>query len=99
MTDKKTQKIGKGKPGPGRPKGLPNKITQDVREVFKGIMERNAAKTEAWLESVAAVDPGRAMDLLLRMAEYHIPKLARSELTGADGGPVQVYAGKLDERL
>jgi hypothetical protein len=25
-----------------------------------------------------------------KMAEYHIPKLARTELTGADGGPQHI---------
>lgn len=35
-------------------------------------------------------DPGRAADLLLRALEYHIPKLARSEVTGQDGGPLIV---------
>ncbi len=31
--------------------------------------------------------------------EYHVPKLARQEITGKDGGPVQVIASALDERL
>lgn len=30
-------------------------------------------------------DPGKALDLAMSMAEYHIPKLARTELTGPDG--------------
>jgi len=37
VTDKKTAKnaqIGKGKPGPGRPKGLPNKLTRGAKEAF-----------------------------------------------------------------
>lgn len=35
-------------------------------------------------------DPGKALDIAMGMAEYHIPKLARTELTGENGGPVQV---------
>jgi hypothetical protein len=34
-------------------------------------------------------DPGKAADLLIRMAEYHFPKLGRQELVGEDGGPVE----------
>lgn len=30
-------------------------------------------------------DPAKAADLLIRMAEYHFPKLARSEVSGPDG--------------
>jgi hypothetical protein len=36
---------------------------------------------------VALEDPGKAADLYLKAIEYHIPKLARSEQTGPDGGP------------
>lgn len=33
--------------------------------------------------------PGKAADLLLRMAEHFVPKLQRHEHTGEDGGPVE----------
>ncbi len=35
-------------------------------------------------------DPAKAADLLVRMAEYHLPKLGRTEVTGEGGGPVKV---------
>lgn len=31
---KKTEKIGQGKPGPGRPKGMPNKTTQSAKDAI-----------------------------------------------------------------
>jgi hypothetical protein len=34
-------------------------------------------------------DPGKAADLLVKMAEYHFPKLGRTEVTGEGGGPVR----------
>jgi hypothetical protein len=34
-------------------------------------------------------DPGKAADLLLRMAEHFIPKLQRHEQTGEGGGPIR----------
>jgi hypothetical protein len=34
-------------------------------------------------------DPGKAADLLIRMAEYHFPKLGRTEVTGEGGGPLR----------
>ena len=33
-----TSKIGKGKPGPGRPKGLQNKVTRDVKEFLAALV-------------------------------------------------------------
>jgi hypothetical protein len=34
-------------------------------------------------------NPGKAADLLIRMAEHFVPKLNRTEVTGANGGPVE----------
>ena len=86
-------RIAKGGPGgPGRPPGMANKVTTDVRAIFAGIMERNAAKAEEWIGTVAQSDPYKATDLLLRLAEFHVPKLARSEITGKDGTPLMVPA-------
>ena len=37
-------------------------------------------------------NPERAFAMLRDVVEYHVPKLARSELTGAGGGPIGVAA-------
>jgi hypothetical protein len=34
-------------------------------------------------------NPGKAADLLLRMAEHFVPKLERHEVVGEGGGPVE----------
>lgn len=92
----KTKRGGK-RPGSGRKPGTPNKVTADVREIFKGIMERNAERVEGWIQAVGDTDPYKATDLILRLAEYHVPKLARTELTGEGGGPVVIAADRLDQ--
>ncbi len=75
--------------GKGRPKGVANKSTQVVREAIANLLERNAGNMDRWLNEVAAEDPYKALDLMNKLSEYHIPKLARTEVTGADGGPQQ----------
>src|SRR4249920_4174535 len=37
---------------------------------------------------IIAPNPARAFELFQSVVEYHIPKLARTELTGKDGAPV-----------
>lgn len=75
------------KTGGGSRQGKPNKTTVDVREAIALIAQRNVEKFEGWLDQVATEDPGKAADLFLKAIEYHIPKLARSEVSGPDGGP------------
>src|SRR4030042_2394801 len=82
----------------GRPKGSPNRATADVRAAIAAFAEGNAHKLQDWLDRVAEgsegtkPDPAKAADLYLRDIEHHIPKLARTEVTGQDGGPVEISA-------
>lgn len=95
---KQTLKIGEGAPGPGRPKGIPNKSTEAVRTAIALLLERNAENMDRWLTTVAEGDetrgikpaPDKALDIMQKMAEYHIPKLARTEVTGAENGPLTI---------
>jgi hypothetical protein len=89
-TVKETPRIGEGLPGPGRPKGLPNKATQAVREAIARMAEENAENFNLWLSQVAATSPEKACDIYLKAIEYHIPKLARTEVTGKDDGPINI---------
>jgi phage terminase large subunit-like protein len=83
--------------GRGRPKGSPNKATKTFRETVTRLLEENEENVSEWLREVAEgnkdkgikPDPKGALDLLTRMAEYATPKLSRSEMTGADNGPIQ----------
>ena len=67
--------------GKGRPKGAVNKSTAIVREAIANLLERNAPNMDKWLNEVAAEDPYKALDLMNKLSEYHIPKLARTEHT------------------
>lgn len=73
-------------PGPGRPKGLPNKATANAREAIAAFVDGNAPRLEGWLEQIAEKDgPRAAFACVLDLLEYHVPKLARTEITGKDG--------------
>jgi len=84
--------------GKGRPKGVQNKSTGKVREMMALIAEQNAENFIQWLAETAAgnqdmglrPDPKGAADLYLKAIEYHITKLARTEVTGDGGGPLSI---------
>jgi hypothetical protein len=84
--------------GKGRVKGVPNKSTSTVREAIANLLERNGENMDSWLQMVAYGDenlkvkaqPDRALEIMAKLSEYHIPKLARTEVTGDGGGPLSI---------
>ena len=69
----------------GRPKGSQNRATKQIREAYQKLTEDNLDNMTTWLSQIAGDDPAKAMDLMLRLSEYIIPKLARQEVTGNNG--------------
>jgi len=78
------------KTGGGSRKGVPNKVTREAREVFTEFVQRNALQAQKLWERVSKKDPARALELLAKLAEFALPKLARTEVTGPNGGAWEV---------
>jgi hypothetical protein len=86
--------------GLGRPKGVPNKNTLDFKAAVNRLLESSTPQMVDWLQQVAdgniadggkrEPDPGKALDLLAKLAEFAAPKLSRSEVSGVDGKPVNM---------
>jgi len=70
----------------GRPVGSKNKATQAIRIAYQKLTEENLENMSIWLAQVAAENPEKAMQLMLQLSEFIIPKLARTELTNSEGG-------------
>lgn len=79
---KKTEKngIGKGKAGPGRPKGVPNKATAAIKDMVLSALDKVGGIE--YLEIQAKQNPTAFMGLLA--------KIMPTQITGADDGPVQI---------
>ena len=83
----------------GRATGTPNKATADARAAIALFVNGNANRLQEWLDGVAEDDPEKAFQLFMGVVEYHVPKLARTELTGKDGKDLptevhhHIYAG------
>ena len=71
--------------GKGRPPGSPNKSTQEIRDAYKRLLEDNLDNMSLWLAQIAADDPNKAVDMMLKLSEYILPKLARQEIVGNEG--------------
>jgi len=89
------------KRGRGRPKGSPNKVNKEFRETVAKLLEENSENVGRWITLVAEgdgtdsgkPDPGKALDLLAKLAEFAAPKLARTELAGDPKKPVHLTFG------
>ena len=78
----------------GRPKGVPNKATTEAREAIARLVDGNAHRLSIWLEEVYQTKGAEAAwKCMMDVIEYHIPKLARTELTGQDSGPIKLEVG------
>lgn len=76
--------------GPGRPAGVPNKVTTEFRETVRRLLEENSENVSQWLSQVATDDPAKALDLITKLAEYAAPKLSRQEVSGLDGAAIKL---------
>lgn len=84
---KKTPKIGQGKPGPGRPKGQPNKTTALLKDaILKAATDAGNGDMAAYLKKQAVDNPGPFMALL--------GKVLPMQVTGEDGGSLQIVVKK-----
>lgn len=65
--------------------GIPlMEVIKEGDAVIERQVERNGVL--AWLVPPA---PDKALDIMQKMAEYHIPKLARTEHVGENQGPIK----------
>lgn len=79
MSEKQTQKIGKGAPGPGRKKGVPNKDTALIRDMIAQALHSVGGVT--YLADKAESHPAAFMAL--------IGKVMPVQLVGEDGGAIK----------
>ena len=101
MAEKQSNNIkGGAREGAGRPKGVPNKATQESRELVAKILSNNLPYIESWIlataegivddktgKHIVLPNPAKACDIVQGMIEYSVPKLARTEVVGDEKQP------------
>lgn len=68
----------------GRREGTPNKTTTEVREAFQELISGNLDSMNEWIEQVANDNPAKALELLLKMSDFILPRLNRVEVDQPD---------------
>ena len=64
----------------GRQKGTANKATARLREAFTDLLEGNIGRLQELLDNVAEKNPQKALELLLKLSEFVLPKLRAIEV-------------------
>lgn len=79
-------------------KGTPNRTTEEVRDLFKDLLEKNMSKFQKDLDKL---EPDKRLKILLEVAKFVIPTLKSSELKGDLGLSMnyQPIWGKIDPVL
>jgi len=83
----------------GRPKGVGNKTTQDVKEAFTLLLQNNIPNLQDWIEQVAERSPERALNILINLAPYVIPRLAQQHISVETQREEIDYSKLTDEQL
>lgn len=85
-----------GKKYGGRKKGTPNKEVKDIREAFQVLIENNLDKMELWINELAEKNPEKAINTILRLSDFILPKLSKTEITQI---PIDEFENMTDEEL
>jgi hypothetical protein len=72
--------------------GNAHRLTEWLDRVAEGVkVEREDPETgEVTIEYVVPPNPAKAFDMFQSVVEYHIPKLARTELAGDKNNPLEL---------
>jgi hypothetical protein len=65
----------------GRPVGSKNVSTARVKEFYLELLEGNLENIQNWLNQTAAEDPKGALDFLIKLSPFVIPKKSETDMT------------------
>lgn len=80
----------------GRSKGTPNKVTGEARGLIAAFIDSRSKRAAELWDKVADKDPARALEILGKLGEFVMPKLARTEHSGPGGGAIPLANANAD---
>lgn len=64
----------------GRPKGALNRSTEEMKLTIARVTNKALGNMPAIMDKLIVDDPKAAMDLALKLLEFNLPKLSRTEM-------------------
>lgn len=83
----------KGNTAGGRTKGSKNKATEELRSFINDFINDNKEKIQQDFDSL---EPKERIDSLIKLLEYSLPKLQRTELTSESENKKTIVVNFLD---
>jgi len=82
----------------GRKVGVPNKSTEEIKRAYADLIAGNLEHIQSWLNRVAVQDPKGAIDCLIRLSPFVIPKNVSQEITFDSPIKIVIPAKPIDDR-
>jgi len=54
-------------------------VSKDVREAYQALIESNLENMNSWLTEVSKENPAKALELMIRLSDFVLPKLKQIE--------------------
>ena len=68
-----------------------SKQINEIREVYSELLHNNKDKLQAWFDEVGREDPAKAIDLMLKMSAFVLPKYKLVESKVFETSEPKVY--------
>jgi arginine utilization protein RocB len=83
----------------GRPKGALNRSTEEMKLTLARATNNVLSTLNKDLEDIRKKDPAKAIELAMKLMEYTLPKLSRTEVSGEINQKIQQISVNITQKV